>query len=82
MKNSAIVIAFIISWMPAVLSAKMSKKQQQVLKEKALNKTPKPMFLLKKATEDLGVEEPKQEFTTRQMATVTSDDRLKVDFSK
>ncbi|MEC9283927.1 MAG: hypothetical protein VX642_14530 [Bdellovibrionota bacterium] len=78
MKNNLVLLLFLLA--PALASAKLTNKQKEQLKIKALNKKPKPMFLLKKATEDLGVEEPKQEFSKRQVATVISDDRFFVEF--
>ena len=80
MKTS--LIFFLLLLLPIFSNAKLTAKQKQQLKVKALNKKPKPMFLLKKATEDLGVEEPKQEFSKRQVATVISDDRIFMEFDK
>lgn len=80
MKNS--MFLFVVLLLPVFANAKLTAKQKEQLKIKALNKSPKPMFLLKKATEDLGVEEPKQEFSKRQVATVISDDRFFVEFDK
>lgn len=56
--------------------ANLSKQKKQALKRQAIAKKPKPMFLMKKATEDLDVEEPKQDILQRHFSTVVSDERF------
>ena len=56
--------------------ANLSKQKKQALKRQAITKKPKPMFLMKKATEDLDVEEPKQDILQRHFSTVVSDERF------
>lgn len=56
--------------------AKISKAKKAELKKQAIAKKPKPMFLMKKATEDLDVEEPKQDILHRQATMVIIDERF------
>lgn len=63
--------------LPSMLSyAKLTKAKKEELKRQAIAKRPKPMFLMKKATEDLDVEEPKQDILHRQKTTVILDARF------
>jgi hypothetical protein len=75
-RASKILILILSLLLSAPAYAKLSKQKKQVLKRQALAKKPKPMFLMKKATEDLDVEEPKQDILQRHFSTVVSDERF------